>query len=340
MSAPLPHKMLIMQTVTAAPAKAVAKKRPQNFIFRTIKSPGTKLAAEQVRLGVQPRLYLAPTNTILWPYRTVNGKNVPCPLTDDPIKVAEEAETGVVRYLPRSIRYVQGLNTPFADEQDSQQGDVLKRENGMNNVLDNPANRDAILIVGKELRVPAEDSVRIEYLRLSGQCLNQHPLAKRYGATMPEYQMVDFGQMDMDRIERGKLKEKCYKLASTAREAEMIPHASYMNIPFKVQETGEDRDIDAIREDYKDMALTNPELFDKTYADPKIKLIHAVKKLQESGHLAINNIVAGQAHWSATGKLITNLPPDEDPISFLAEFALTKDGTEFANHIRASEITK
>ena len=161
-----------------------------------------------------------------------------------------------------------------------------------------------------------------------------HPKARRYKG-QPVYQMLDFGQIDKEKIDTGEMRRKAYELAHTARLEELIPHAKHLNIPFTIGDTGQSREWDAIRADYIDKAYQDPKTFLDTFSDPKIKIQYQISRLHESGQLAINSIVAGQAHWRATNKFITMLPPDKNPIEYLADFSITEAGREFSNQLQA-----
>jgi len=319
------------------------KQPPSQFIFRLLRKVNAPVYVEgqgyiedSKRTGRQPRLFLKTEDVIEWPYVVVNGKNVPLPFDDN----LEDLKQDGVRWLPRTIRYAYGLNTPFLDEQISDGGEALKRENGRNSILDNPANRDAMQFVGAEMRVPGTDFVRYSYLTLTNQCKNQHPKARRYGSVSPEFELIDFAGEDGVKVKRGMLRARMYELASTAREDEMMPHAKFLGISMVIPLTGQDRDSDAIREDYRDKALADPELFEKTFSDPKVKVTYWIQELVASGDISINNLIAGQAHWARTGKFIAMLPPEKNPIEFLSEFALLREGEEFAQQIRAVRLTR
>ena len=307
----------------------------QRIIFRdiTFKDPQKRL--ELHKSHAQPKVFLKLTDNILWPYKMVNGNNQPLALDLDvsEIEAAERGEEGapVISYLPRQIRYIVGLNSPFADEQDS---DATKRDaNGQNGLLDNPSNRDALMMVNGELKLPSVDTVLANFMWLSNQCENQHPKARRYRAFRPLYFKVDFGEVDQARIDLGKLRTEMYKYAETASLEEMLPHADYLGIPFIYTETDETREYDAIREDYKQKAIEDPKGFNESANNPKIKMMFLIKKLHLTGKIALNTIQQGQAHWMDTKKLITAVPPDKEPIAYLAEFSLSSDGSVFAKQI-------
>lgn len=308
---------------------------PQYFIFRRLFQPSAPLNDINIKFGWKPHVILPTTSSILWPYEVNGAKRTALPLTDDPSVLVDEnnfPKTNI-RWFPRDIRYIHNSNSPFKDEQDAEFGDTLKRENGFNGILDNPLNRDALQITGWELKVPATEWVLYHYLWLHGMCDNIHPLARRR-TQKPVYRLIDFGQVDKEKVDLGKKKHAMYLIARDAKLEEMIPHAKHLGIKFRYEETGEERDLDVIREDYVEMALNDPINFEKTFRDPKIKIMHTIISLHERGELIIS---AGRARWAhSNSATITLIPPNANPIEFLADFSL--GNADFAEQLAAAKV--
>lgn len=321
------------QQYSPPPSKKPVKPADQ-FIFRLMRKNHAALDKINVDFVWRPHTYTAPTSTILWPYEVSKAGRVPLPLTDDLTDLNDE--NGVPRtdlqWLPRTVRYIYSANSPFVDEQEKQFGDTLKKDaGGFNEITDNPQNRDALVFMGLELKVQAYDTVLVSFLRLSGQCGNMHPKARRRSQN-PIYTMLDFGQVDKDKVEIGKLRRAMYQIAGDAKLEEMIPHAKHLGISF-FNSDGADRELDAIREDYKDAALANPAEFERTFRDPKIKIMHQIITLKDAGQLVIS---AGRAKWAHSNAIITLIPPNANPIEFLAGFSL--DNKDFQEQLEASKV--
>jgi hypothetical protein len=312
------------------PASKKPLARPEQFIFRKLKKVHPAIDKINVDFHWLAHAYLATSSTILWPYKVVeDGSRKPLPLNDN----IDDLNEPDVQWYPRTVRYLYSANSPFVDEQEKQFGNTLLRnDGGFNEVLDNPQNRDGLVLTGPELKVEAYDTVRVEFLRISGQCSNMHPKARRRNQK-PIYQMLDFGQIDKSKVEKGRLKKAMYEIAGNAKLEEMIPHAKHLGIPFIVPETKQERDLDAIREDYKEMALDNPEYFEQTFRDPKIKIMHQIITLKDNGQLIIS---AGRAKWAHTGTVITLIPATANPIEFLANFSL--ENRDFAEQLAAFKV--
>lgn len=307
--------------------KADTPKRPGSLVyFRKIKEidPAHKIG------GIRPPTYLKTEDSILWPYEIDDeGNSKPVGLHVTPEMLVKMQTTKQIEWLPRSIRYIQGLQTFFKDEQE-RGGKELSPQ-----VLGNYANRDALVMTDGEIRVQAFDMVRINFLHCMNQCENQHPLANRYSSAPPLYRLLDFGARDRQNAERGKLKEKAFKLAQDARNSEMIPHAKYLNIPFIIGETTEERDIDSIKSDYKDYAYNKPEHFIATFNDPRLKINYLIQSLLERREILVEN---GQARFNTTNTPIMTIPPDKTPSDALTDYSLTEDGEYFAQQIQAFKL--
>jgi len=283
------------------------------------------------RIGnTRPPTYLKIEDIILWPY-DVTEDTKPIPHTTSVEQLVELQKKGrMIQWLPRTIRYIHGLQTFFKDEQEPGGKEVSPK------VLENHTNRDALVMVDGELRIPSYDQVRMNFLWCMNQCENQHPLAQRYNNAKPMYKMLDFGAIDRAKAEKGAQREKAFKLAQDARNSEMLPHAKYLNIPFIIPETSEDREIDSIREDYKDIAYTNPEFFLRTFSDPRVKIAYWVQDLLDKQEILVSN---GSAIWNKTKAPITDIPPDKTPVDALSEFAMTSDGETFGKQLNAFKVT-
>lgn len=317
-----------MAETTALPKKVIKPLRtePREFIFRLTKKypeffPGSSPYAA--------RLALPMMDDILWPY--IDGKPVNINKLDTDL-------TNAV-YQPRQIRYVSGANSHFVDEQELGNDAYKLDTNNRNRLLDNEVNRDRLTFERGEIKVAAFDTTLKNYLWCRNDSKNQHPFASQNGMKQKQlniqYEMIDFGYADREKVSLGLQKEKAYEIARTARLEEMIPHAKFLNIQFNHSGTDEAKDMEAVREDYKDIALNNPKRFLDTFDDPRVKIIYHIRSLVEKGNISIGGRIAGQAHWAETGTMIAQLPPDKEPIDFLAEYALTKAGEEFSNNLRA-----
>jgi hypothetical protein len=261
-------------------------------------------------------------DNILWAYHdSVDGQE------EKPFSVDETAPEGHDNYQVRRTRYIPNINTIFVDEQKG----VKEREDGQRHaILDNIQIREKLTFSRGEIRCKSSEKNLYNFLRFNTQSSVNHPNFKRIKNIDPIFMEENFGYQDEQKVKKGQVRERAYELAHTARVEELIPHAKFLGIPL-VDMAGIERDIEAVRTDYKDYALTNSDTFINSFSDPKIKTLYIIKILSESGNLTIES---GSALWSKTRAFISQIPSDQDPFDFLASFSLTQDGETFSNNLR------
>jgi hypothetical protein len=287
-------------TPTESPKKASskkAKKEPEFYIFRLVEEHAKAHPAS----SPYPPVFTIPnSDTILWNYGTEENPDI----------------------QPREIRFVDGMKTIFVDEQEKN-GTAL---------ADSVLAKQSSLLTFEQgfLKVDSWNKQKYQYLLLSNQCEQN---TNKFKMIKNTYKLLDFGNNDDKIIELGKKKDRAYDLARSASEEDMIPHAKFLGIPFIHASTGEERDMYAIREDYKAKALESPTKFLDMANNPKIKLRFLIEKGLEKG-IVTTGIVKNQAHWVATRQLITNLPDNAIAIDSLTEFASTEDGAGFVSTLK------
>jgi len=273
-----------------------AKREPEMYIFRLLKEhPKYHEGA-----SIFPPYFTIPNkDIILWNFGTENEPD----------------------FQPREIRYIDGYKTIFVDEQEV---------NGP--LADGVVNKQTNIITFNNgfLNVPSWNKPLVEFLSLNNQCSKNTNKFKRVSDT---YMLLNLGNNDDNAVELGKKKDRAYDLARSASEEDMIPHAKFLGIPFVHASTGEERDMDVIREDYKAKALENPEKFLLMANNPKLKLRFLVEKGLEKSIITVG-LVKNQAHWVATKQMITQLPANQTAVDALTEFATTEDGSGFISTLR------
>ena len=224
---------------------------------------------------------------------------------------------------PRAIRYIDGHPSIFVDEQEP---------NGQP-IPENVANRvgNEIVFENGFLRVPSYNKALVQYLKLNNQCEQQEKKFKQVNST---YRLLDFANSDEIVVKQGKLKDEAYDHARSASEADMIPHAKYLGIPFIHPITLEEREMAAIREDYKVKAIENPADFLKYASNPKIKIRFNVEKGLEKG-IITTGIVKNQLHWGNTKIYITDLPSNLQPIDAIVDYVFKTGGDVFYKTLQA-----
>lgn len=223
----------------------------------------------------------------------------------------EETET------ERNIRYLEGVNTIFEDEQEHLSETKKK-------------SMPEIRFVKGILRVPANKTSLVKFL-MSSNMYNKKK--KRMEHVLPVYTLINFEEQEEQAINRAEVRMTAMKLAMDAPVEIMYPHAQFLGVRFKNQ-FGEDRGDKAIRVDYLGFAETDPETFSNTYNNPIVRVEYMIRKA-----VGINLIDLsankGQAIWGDTKKFIAQIPDKADPIKFLSEFCLTEKGKELYNQLKS-----
>jgi hypothetical protein len=267
--------------------KPVAKKRePTEYIFQLIN-----------------KIYYAAPRRIPYP------ENYFVRNTD--VIFDEETET------ERNIRYLEGVNTIFEDEQEHLSDSKKK-------------SMPEIRFVKGILRVPANKTSLVKFM-LSSNMYNKKK--KRMEHVLPIYTLINFEEQEEQAINRAELRMTAMKLAMDAPVEIMYPHAQFLGVRFKNQ-YGEDRGDKAIRVDYLGFAETDPDTFSNTYNNPIVRVEYLIRKAIGINMIDLS-INKGQAIWGDTKKFIAQIPDKAEPIRFLSEFCLTDKGKDLYNQLKS-----
>jgi hypothetical protein len=223
----------------------------------------------------------------------------------------EETET------ERNIRYLEGVNTIFEDEQEHL-AETKKKS------------MPEIRFVQGILRVPANKTSLVKFM-LSSNMYNKKK--KRMEHVLPIYTLINFEEQEEQAINRAELRMTAMKLAMDAPVEIMYPHAQFLGVRFKNQ-YGEDRGDKAIRVDYLGFAETDPDTFSNTYNNPIVRVEYLIRKAIGINMIDLS-INKGQAIWGDTKKFIAQIPDKAEPIRFLSEFCLTDKGKDLYNQLKS-----
>lgn len=211
----------------------------------------------------------------------------------------------------REIRYLEGVNTIWVDEQDKL-SDFKKRQ------------RPEIRFVWGRMRVPAQKTALVHFLEVTNMNKgNKHRL--------PESRAI-FRLIDEEAVEQANYKKfesemNATELAKTAPYDIMLPHAKYLGINIKDRDGNFISEI-ALRPLYYNMANKMADLFLKTYSNPTVLSKFIVDRAVEKSLVNLTHI-KGQAVWSETKTFICQIPDGKKPAEFLAEYCLTEKGRDF-----------
>lgn len=278
------------------PAAKKTKKKPDMYVFRLVREHPKTHEGSSI---FPPRYIITNQDNVLFNYGT----------DDEP------------DFRPRQIRYLDGYPTIFVDEQE-EKGNITDAVTG------NPKN--IISFDNGHLVVPAWNKPLYDFLMSCNQCEQNKNKLKQVKNT---YRLLDFANSDVDVVEIGKRKDLAYDMARNSSLDEMIPHAKFLGISFVHASTGEERDWDAVREDYKSKALENPENFLLFVNNPRIKTIFLIEKGLERG-IITTSLVKGQLHWMSSKQLITPLDTSKSAKEAIADFATTEEGDSFVKTLK------
>jgi hypothetical protein len=217
----------------------------------------------------------------------------------------------------REIRYLEGVNTIWVDEQEKL-SDSKKKQ------------RPELRFVWGKMRVPAQKTALVHFLNVSN-------MNKANPHRLPESRAI-FKLVDEEAIEQANYKKfesemNATELAKTAPYDIMLPHAKFLGINVKDKEGNFVSEI-ALRPLYYNIANKMADTFIKTYNNPSVLSKFIVDRAVERNIINLAHI-KGQAVWSETKTFICQIPDGKKPAEFLAEFCLTEKGRDFYVEIKS-----
>ncbi len=303
------------QKIDELATKKIKQKEPEIHLFRLLRKVQNGILPIHSQYGGP--FVLKQEDLILWAYHEPDENGV-----EKPFGINEEAPENHENFQIRKLRYVPSSPSVFEDEQKN----IQPRKSGeLHPILDNINIRSELTFHMGEIRVYSKKKNLFNYLRFNSQCKTLHPNVRLVNNINPIFDYIDFGVLDAQKVKLGALKERAWEIAHTARVENMIPHAKYLNISFK-DPLGMDRTIEAIRYDYKEIALNDPNLFISSFDNPKIRYIYKISTLIENADIIINSNVA---RWAKTNSVICVLNDDENQSEELANFCISDEGKDF-----------
>ncbi len=217
----------------------------------------------------------------------------------------------------REIRYLEGVNTIWVDEQEKLSDNKKKQ-------------RPELRFVWGKMRVPAQKTALIHFLNVTN-------MNKANPHRLPESRAI-FKLVDDEAIEQANYKKfesemNATELAKTAPYDIMLPHAKFLGINVKDKEGNFVSEI-ALRPLYYNIANKMADTFIKTYNNPSVLSKFIIDRAVERNIINLTH-VKGQAVWSETKTFICQIPDGKKPAEFLAEFCLTEKGRDFYVEIKS-----
>lgn len=214
----------------------------------------------------------------------------------------------------RTIRLLQGISSIWQDEQDA---DNKIDAQTIESLRIRPMFNDGSLFV----KVPEEINTLKFLLNNDSYAGKQIRKSQR----PPLYELVNKNVKAEDELKMyDEIDKAIEKIKSIKNIKEHLDHINFMNVKTTDQFNQPLTDNEILLA-YRKKAEANPRLFNRTFDSPEIKIRAMVVNWIDSGKIDLNK-VRGQAHYGDTGAIITVLDITRDPVDYLTEFLLSKDG--------------
>lgn len=202
----------------------------------------------------------------------------------------------------RAIRYLSGWNTIFVDEQEAN-GRIIP-----DSVLNNTKN--IIEFNEGEVKVRPHEKTKLQFLRF---CNRNADSPHRTGKVPPLYSEYSEEKKTNELQLRQARQREALEKAFTAKESQIAFHAQYLGISPIDPATSATRTIEAIRADYQQFAIDNPDGFLRTFNDDDLKLKYYIQQAIDENVLSLN-IKAGYLVWAANKEDLCEVQPGSTPI--------------------------
>ncbi len=225
----------------------------------------------------------------------------------------------------RAIRYLRGFDSIFVDEQE-QNGRVIPKA-----VLDNPNNK--FEIIDGEIKVRPHEKTKIQFLDMCNRNVDSPYRTDRVEPIFARYSEEKAVENRLKTIDKQK---RAMELAFNADEEQLVFHAKQLGIPLFDGVTSATRTIDAVKADYRQKAIGDPDKFLETYDDEGLKTKYLIERALADNMISLTTI-PGVALWTASKTEICPVPVGgklKDVVEQLFMFSETKSGIEFINRVR------
>ncbi len=130
--------------------------------------------------------------------------------------------------------------------------------------------------------------------------------------------------------------EAALEYARTVAETKMLIHASYLGVPNRDYDSGNELTPQQIRILYRKKALEKPKEFLDSFGNTKIEIRYYIDKALQNGTIS-NKINPNRAAWKSGREItdISGLKSHEGIADRLFEFSQTADGEEFTVQLKA-----
>lgn len=221
----------------------------------------------------------------------------------------------------RAIRYLPGFQSIFVDEQEAN-GRVIPEQ-----VI---ANAPRFEIIEGEIKVRPHEHTKIKFLDLCNRNVNSPNRTGRVEAIFEKYSEENVVKQKSDKL---KAQREAIILAASASDEQIAFHAKYLDVSLIDPVTQATRTKEAIKADYEEAALGNPEKFTETFNDPDLKMKWLIENALDNNVISLT-LIPGKAAWVGSKEEICEMPAGMFPAEALFNFSQTKDGEELAKRLK------
>ncbi len=184
----------------------------------------------------------------------------------------------------------------------------------------------------KFIRIPTWDTTALEFMR---RCRHNITNPDRKTGSKCEFFEYDPAKEAKAAEEKEFLALEMAIKAKEMPEEKMRKHASFLGIQFIDAEMGLPKQPSKIRQEYMLYAKRNPEFFKQTMDSREVDIQFAIKNAILDGKIDIGK-QPGTAFWSGTMGVIGRIPPNQKPLQYLTELALTNtpEGRAFKEQLQ------
>ena len=266
------------------------KKQPSLIIYRLIKR-NDKL--RDATPPYPPYIRFPNTDIITWQYKNEDGSTM----------------TGT-----RAIRYLPGFGSIFVDEQEA--GNRVIPDT----VLNNPNNR--FEVKDGQIIVRAHEKTKLQFLDM---CNRNADSEYRTGILEPIFVRYSEDKLIKEKSDKLSKQREAIQKAFSADERQIEFHAKYLGIPMIDPTNNASRTFEAVKTDYEQAALENPEHFLNTFDDGDLKVKFLIQRAIEDNLINLKSI-AGKAIWTYTKDIICDISAGSTPLDSLFNFSQLKAG--------------
>lgn len=222
----------------------------------------------------------------------------------------------------RAIRWLPGEQSIFIDEQEKNGREIPESK------INNPGNRFEIL--EGEIKVRTHEKTKQQFLDL---CNRNEESPNRTGRTTPIFVRYTEEKVVQLRAEKLEKQQDALEKAFAASDAQVVFHARYLGIPTLDGTTGATRTEKAIKTDYRQKAMDDPEGFIKTYDDEDLKVKFYIERAIEDNVISLT-LFPGKVVWTGSKEEICDVQEGSTPIDSIFNFGQLRAGEKMIEKLK------